>query len=384
MNPLSPEASERPMPRQTLSLGMILLAACSSAVDSAGDADGSTSSSETTAPASTDPTGPVTTATASTSGPTTDPVTSADDTTGDASTDTSESETSADGSSTGVSAPCAMDLLFVVDNSASMEVRQPLFLAALPELVEGLDGVDVRAMVVDVDGDPLVACEPACDSECYVDGVCDPFDVNCSVVCALCPSVDCDAPPPPLCDVTLGAGLVVEQGADNAPCDFASGERWIDSSEPSFATALSCAANVGIASTAPEELIMESVTTAVDNMGDASDCNAGFLRPEAGLGVFVVTDEADEASAGNVDFWRLELEASQRDPDRIAFGAIIGDLGLPGALCVDGGDFPGVDAPGIRAFADMLGDRGVVGSICAQTYAPTLAEFAEVVAGMCD
>lgn len=377
------------MPRQTLSLGLILLAACTSAVDSAEDTDGSTSSDETTAPATTDPTGPVTTATAtaSTSGPTTDPATSGDDTTGDASTgsgDTDESDTSADASSSGESAACAMDLLFVVDNSASMEPRLPLFLAALPELVEGLDGVDVRAMVVDVDGDPLVACEPACDAECYVDGVCDQFNVDCLVACSLCPEVDCDAPPPPLCDVTLGAGLVVEQGADNAPCDFASGERWIDSSEPSFTTALSCAANVGLASTASEELVMESVTTAVDNMGDASDCNAGFLRPEAGLGVFVVTDEADEASAGNVDFWRLELEASQRDADRIAFGAIIGDVGLPGALCIDGGDFPGIDAPGIRAFADMLGERGVVGSICAQTYTPTLTEFAEVVAGMCD
>ena len=366
-------------------MGLIAVAGCPAAVETGGDTEGSTSGSETTAPATTDPTGPVTTATDSTS-PTTDTPTTSDEETSDGTTSTggtSVGSTSEDASS-GESEPCQMDLLFVVDNSASMEPRLPLFLAALPELAEGLDGVDVRAMVVDVDGDPLVACEPACDAECYVDGVCDQFNLDCVVACSLCPDFDCDAPPPPLCDVTLGAGLVVEQGADNAPCDFASGERWIDSSEPSFTTALSCAANVGLASTASEELVMESVTTAVDNMGDASDCNAGFLRPEAGLGVFVVTDEADEASAGNVDFWRLELEASQRDPDRIAFGAIIGDVGLPGALCIDGGDFPGVDAPGIRAFADMLGDRGVVGSICAQTYAPTLTEFAEVVAGMCD
>ncbi len=379
MNPLSSEASVGPMPRRTLSLGLILLTACVSAVDPTGDTDGSTSSSET-APASTDPTGAVTTASASTSGPTTDPVTSGDDTTGDTLVGSDESESSASGEP----AACAMDLLFVVDNTRSMEPRLPLLLAALPELVDGLDGLDLRAMVIDVDGDPFVACEPICDAECYVDGVCDQTNLDCLVACAICSDVDCDAPPPPLCDVTLGAGLVVEQGADNAPCDFASGERWIDSSEPSFTTALSCAANVGFESTTSEELVMQSVTTAVGNMGDASDCNAGFLRPEAGLGVFVITDEADEASVGYPNFWRVELEASQRDPDRIAFGAIIGDVGLPGALCNDDVDLAGADAPGIRAFADLLGDHAVVGSICAETYAPTLSEFAEVVAGMCD
>ena len=369
-------------------MGLIAVAGCPAAVDSTGDTEDSTSGSETTAPATTDPTGPVTTATDTTSPTsTTDAPTTSDEETSDATTGstsgTSDGSTSADASS-GEPVECQMDLLFVVDNSASMEPRLPLFMAALPELVEGLEGIDLRAMVVDVDGDPFVACEPACDPNCYVDGVCNQADLNCFVACVACEDYDCDAPDPALCDVTLGAGLVFEQGSDNAPCDFASGERWIDNTEPSFTTALACAANVGFASTASDELVMESVTTAIDDMGDASDCNAGFLRPDAGLGVVVITDEADEASAGNVDFWRLELEASQRDPDRIAFGAIIGDAGLPGALCTDADEFSGVDAPGIRAFADMLGDRGVVGSICAQTYTPTLTDFAEIVTGMCN
>ena len=366
-------------------MGLLLLAGCPAAVETSGEGtDDSSSGAETTASGSTDSTSAGTTVSASTSEPGTDAT--ADGVTTDATTSfesTGGDERSTGGSSSGGTEACAMDLLFVVDNSGSMEPRLALFLEALPQLVEGLDGIDLRAMVVDIDADPFVACEPVCDTECYVDGVCSQVNIDCFIACSTCPDYDCKAPPPPACDVTLGAGLVVEQGAGNAPCDFASGERWIDSSEPSFASALACAANVGSASTAGDELIMESAISALDSIGEASACNAGFLRPEAGLGVVVLTDEPDVASSGNADFWRLELETSQRDPERIAFAAIIGDEGLLGAQCSFDDNGFGADAPQIRALAEMFGDRGVVGSICAESYAPTLLEFSEVVAGMC-
>ena len=283
-------------------------------------------------------------------------------------------------------AGCAIDLLLVVDNSGSMNARIATLVEGLPALTEGLEGIDLRAMVIDADADPAEGCTPACESECYVDGVCNTMDINCFVSCATCQDFDCNAPAPEACDVTLGSGLVFEQGNGNAACDFASGERWIDSSEPDFTGALQCASNVGFASTAGTERVMEGMTAVFQLETDAMACNGDFVRPEAGLGILIVTDEDDAAgdSIGSVDFWRIQVETSQVDPERIAVAAIIGDNAQPGALCEDKGDNAARDPGRIRAFVDGFGDRGLTGSICEVDYTATLAAFAETIAGLCE
>lgn len=284
-----------------------------------------------------------------------------------------------------------MDILFVVDNSASMEARIERLLAAIPEFITALDGIDLRAMVVDVDGNPFGVCADTCDNdpECFDEGACDPGSIECFLPCAVCEGYDCgDEPPFEGCAGTLGAGITIEQGAPEYPaCNFASGERWIDSREPSFVGALGCAANVGIASTAPTELVMQSMVAAVDSQGEAGTCNEGFLRPEAGLAVVIVTDEDDdiEDSEGNPMFWQLELETSQQDEERIVVLAITGDNGQAGSLCTDPkGAEPARVAPRIQAFVERFGDRGLFGSVCAADYAPPLLEAATAIAATCE
>ncbi len=313
-----------------------------------------------------------------------------DGTTGDNASDSRDSSSSADDTGSTGDPGCAMDVLFVVDNSGSMHNRVPRLVEAIPQFVESLEGVDLRAMVVDVDADPNEVCANSCESNpsCYEDGVCTATP-ECLLTCATCTDYDCAEPPQPdECNLVLGGGLTVEQGAtDPTSCGFASRERWIDGTEPDFAEALACAANVGDASTASTERVMQSMVAALDTRGPASVCNAGFLRPEAGLTVVLLTDEDDgvDDSAGNAVFWQLELEASQTDDERIVVLAITADNDQPDSLCTDSeGDEPGEVAPRIQEFVESFGERGLMGSICAEDYAPSLLEAAAAIAATCD
>ncbi len=374
--------------RTWIAFALVLFGAgCGSAVTAADDATGSSSgpgsSSGTTATA----TATATTET-QTSGGSSSSTTEAG-TTSTSSDGTSSTGPAGDSTSTGASA-CAMDILFVVDNSGSMGTRIDRLRAAVPEFVGALDGVDLRAMVVDVDGDPFELCATACvdTPECFDEGAC-PGISACLIPCAVCEGYDCDNTTAfEGCGGTLGAGLDVEQGEPDFPsCDFASGERWIDGTEPSFAAALGCAVNVGIDSTAPTELVMQSMVAAVDTEGDAAACNEGFLRPDAGLAVVIVTDEDDdiEDSEGNPMFWQLELETSQQDEERIVVLAITGDNGQAGSLCTDeGGPEPAKVAPRIQAFVERFGERGLFGSVCAPDFAPPLLEAATAIVATCE
>lgn len=377
------------MHRRLIALGWLLLVGCPSESETSGETEASSTGAQTSeAEGSTaSQTQPMTDVTGSTSSAET--TVAPGSTTAPESTTTGGSSSAGDestaGSSSGEQMGCAMDLVFVVDNSGSMEPRLATLLEALPGFIDGLDGIDLRAMVVDADANPQAACVGGCGTGCYDAGACGPglpANPECLVPCFACIGHDCDAPPPPVCDVTLGAGLVVEQGNDDAPCGFTSGERWIDATEPSFADALTCAANVGFAAT-EDERVMDSLLAAVANMGEAAACNEGFLRPGAGLAVVVVTDEADTESSGTPGDWAAALEGSQRDPEQLALAAIIGDAGQPGALCFEEENGAGADAPSIRALASMLGERGVVGSVCADSFSVTLDAFSQVVSGMC-
>lgn len=303
------------------------------------------------------------------------------------------SDSSSDSSTTASEGTCAIDILFVVDNSASMEQEQAALLAAIPDFIDDLGDADLHAMVVDVDADPIGLCRDTCDTnpECFDLKDCQSAPFKCFLPCAACQGADfsCDDPEPEACDVTLGAGVVepTGDGASNMDCDFSSGARYIDASRENFANKLVCAAQVGISSTAATELVMGSMVEAVTAGSDAAACNDGFLRDEAKLVVVFVTDEDDGEgdSPGNPTFWKLQLETAKGGSDENIFVlGIFGDNDQANPICMDSPKGEGAKAsPRLRQFVDAFDDNGVTGSVCAGSFAPYFNDLADVLDDSC-
>jgi hypothetical protein len=64
---------------------------------------------------------------------------------------------------------------------------------------------------------------------------------------------------------------------------------------------------------------------------------------------------------------------------------LIGDTGLPGALCQPLVDITGAEpAPRLREFVEMFGNRGIWGSVCAPDYGSFFAEAVGLIDVACD
>jgi hypothetical protein len=173
----------------------------------------------------------------------------------------------------------------------------------------------------------------------------------------------------------LGAGVVHPRGqaATNMDCNFSSGARYMDSTEPDLHAAFACAAQVGTGSLADPERPMEAMVQAVTPGTAASDCNTGFVRDDAILVVTFITDEDDDpgdGSAGTVEGWRQALvSAKHGDEDAIVVLGLFGDNDQPNAICPPLSDSSGAEpSPRLRQFVDSFGDRGIPGSVCASSY----------------
>ncbi len=73
-------------------------------------------------------------------------------------------------------------------------------------------------------------------------------------------------------------------------------QRWLDSTTPNLGTTLGCRANVGTGGTS-YEMPMLMTKHALGEHGNME--NAGFIRPDALLGVVMLTDEDDGSSSAN-------------------------------------------------------------------------------------
>lgn len=268
-----------------------------------------------------------------------------------------------------------VDFLFVIDNSGSMGPFQENLVTNFPGFIntiqETLDEAqDYHIMVVDTDPAPPVDCPSACEQAetdgCLLpDGSCPLFSMNflCPITCATI--LECTSSPdgcaepiaPEPCEI-MGAGVVYPRGSDasNTECDFASGERFMDASEPDLQAAFSCAARVGTAASGASEQPMGAIVEAVTPGRPAFECNGDFIRDDAILVVTFITDEDDDSgdgSSGTVEGWRQALIAAKNGDDQ----AIV-TLGLfGGAGC-------GEDSLRLTQFVDSWEDRGLKGSVC--------------------
>lgn len=284
------------------------------------------------------------------------------------------------GSGTDTGAACGeVDVLFVVDNSASMQSEQGRLDTAVPgflnELYAITGSVDPHVMVVDVDAWVFEEC----DFFCSMFGECLSWE-----------DFECDVTQPLECEDVLGAGIVHPRGdeASNEDCGFKSGGRYIDSSQPDMTAAVQCAVKVGIGSSALLETPMQSMVEAIDAMGDTAACNEGFLRDDAKLVIVFVTDEDDDEldSAGDPLGWHSRIVGAKGGvADDVFVLGLFGDNNEPDAICVES-KIPNENAepsPRLEQFVELWDDHGTWGSVCAGSYGDSFDELLAAVDSSC-
>jgi hypothetical protein len=299
-----------------------------------------------------------------------------------------------------------VDFLFIIDNSGSMGDEQGNLINSFPQFIDTIqttldDVQDYHIMVLDVDAYIYEQCQQACDNApevCIVDGICsvmaDPscvFPCFLGSVCAVGGDYQCGVTQPEECEDVLGAGVTHPrgEGSSNMDCSFATGARYMDSSEPDLSGAFECAAQVGVSSYAGTERPMEAMVQAVTASTEAAACNEGFLRDDAILVVTFITDENDNNgdSAGTPAGWRQALiSAKNGDENALVVLGLFGDNDQPGAICqaLGSGTDGAEPSPRLREFVNSFGDKGFFGSVCAPSYDDFFQQAVGLIDVTCD
>ena len=229
-----------------------------------------------------------------------------------------------------------MDILFVIDNSGSIQQEQTNLIANFPAFISVLDasGLDYRVAVTTTARD-------------YSYNMTTPFG---------------NIP-----ESTSGeSGEMLQKGSMT--------KRWIDKTDPDVATTFSTLANVGTSGSA-DEMPLGAVRDAFEErMADGT--NMGFRRPDALLGIVILTDENDCSYEQSVNLGFTEsLCDSQMEPvgNYKAFldqytgnatrwaTAIIAGPG-PGTCSSSFGDAE--EATRLVDFKNQVGTNAIMSSIC--------------------
>ncbi|MCB9521544.1 MAG: hypothetical protein H6698_09250 [Myxococcales bacterium] len=237
-----------------------------------------------------------------------------------------------------------VDILFVIDNSASMSDNQRSVVASFPGFLDAMRerlafAVSFHVGVVTSDAYRYNAA-----------GCTDIGDL-----------------------VTATAGLE----SSNATCGpYEGGTRYIDGLDPNIDEDFACAAQLGVSGD-DNERVMRALLNAIDPARNAEGaCNAGFLRPDSLLVVVMISDEDDaddgscgpddwpctpNGSGGTVNDWIAELTTLRPSAteDMIVLSLI---ARYQDSSC------GAQQAARLVGFTLRFGERGLIGDICAPSY----------------
>lgn len=232
-----------------------------------------------------------------------------------------------------------MDILFVIDNSQSMEQEQQNLIANFPMFISVLDasGLDYRVAVTTTGRN---------------------YSYNMTTPLGNLPQ-------------NISGG---DNGTMLKPTACNMTKRWIDKTDPNPSMTFSCLANVGIGGPS-NEMPLGAVRDAFeDRMADGT--NSGFRRNDALLGVVMLTDENDCSYEQSVNLaFGQSLCSSQMEPvanykmflDTYAGGpsrwaaAIIAGPG-PGSCSSSFGS--AAEATRLKEFKSAVGTNAITSSIC--------------------
>jgi hypothetical protein len=237
-----------------------------------------------------------------------------------------------------------------------MSDEQDSLIASFPGFMQTIestltDAQDYHVMVVDTDA----AWGGDCQTQCALVGF-----------CASIPDYPCGTGAPTACDATLGAGVIYPIGSDSSDrrCNFATGARYIDTTEPDISTAFQCAAKVGSDGDGDEMAMSAMVGALSAELGQAGGCNAGFIREDAILVVTLITDEEDKGSTGIPEGWYANIVASKKgDANAVVVLGLINDRDQPAPLCSAEVE----DAVKLRTVLEMFPNH-IRGSVCEPSY----------------
>ncbi len=251
------------------------------------------------------------------------------------------------GDGPGTDEPCTkVDLLFVIDNSGSMQNEQAALVASFPGFVAGM-----RAELADVLG----------------------YNVGITTTDVF------EAHLPPLCEIM---GTLVtstdDAGGDSSQMDcgpYVSGRRYM-TEEDDLATKFACAATVGTRGN-PTERPVEALLAALSpDLTAPGGCNEGFLRRDALLVVVVITDERDKTD-GDPAQWFTDLVAikSGIETNIVMLSVIVNAAST--MTCASG------VADKIESMTNMF-TNGFVGDICSPPFDMFFTQAISVIENACD
>ncbi|KIG15639.1 hypothetical protein DB30_05387 [Enhygromyxa salina] len=260
-----------------------------------------------------------------------------------------------------------VDLLFVIDNSGSMDDEQANLVGSFPGFIH-----EIQTQLADADS--------------YHVGVIttDEYEFN----------DGCD---------DEGAMVIATGGSDSskAVCGpYADGYSYMTENDE-LETAFSCAAKVGTDGDGDERPMQTMQAALSEDMIEPGGCNEGFLRDDALLVIVIITDEEDDheedvctnnayqGSSGGPAQWFDEVVAAKGGVEQNI--VVLSLVGPPGPdpescplldKCVNGSDGAEV-AERIVAFTTMF-TNGFVGQICAPSYETFFAEAVGVISAACE
>lgn len=280
-----------------------------------------------------------------------------------------------------------MDIVFVVDNSASMYDEQQNLLTSFPGFFSSIQGVlgddDVRIMVFDTDVGEYAGC---------YESIYNSFD--CGLWCpANCPSgcnCECNAeecapfPNAMPCDAQLGAGRTMS--AAGVDCGLG-GLPYFTPDDADPLGAFQCLAQVGITGE-PSERPMQALRVGLNEQLAPGACNEGFLRDDALLIVTLISDEDDVlASLGDPPQWFDDVVATKHgNANSVVMIGLLSDSDVPGGTC---GPFEPTDnsgaspAPRLREFVESF-PFGFLGSVCAADFTPIFNDAISAIDTACE
>lgn len=252
-----------------------------------------------------------------------------------------------------------MDILFVIDNSGSMGEEQENLIANFPGFIAVLDqsGLEYRVAVTTTARN---------------------YNYNMTL--------------PGFGSIPMSTSG--ESGAMLKPASCNMTKRWIDKGDPDVTGTFACVANVGTGGSA-DEMPLGAVRDAFeDRMQDGT--NMGFHRPDALLGVVILTDENDCSYEQSVNLAFTEsLCESQMEPVANYKAFLDGYAGGPSrwAAAVVAGPGPGTCSSGfgtadeatrLKDFKTAVGTNAVMSSICDGNLATSLMDAMMLFQSACD
>jgi hypothetical protein len=282
--------------------------------------------------------------------------------------DVADNATGGEGGGEGGDSGCKkVDLLFVIDNSGSMEDEQANLIASFPGFIDAM-----RTTLDDTNGYNIGVTT----SDLYFGDI---GDFTCLQDGAL---------------VTRTNG----NGASNRACGpYASGKRFMTEADD-LADTFACAAQVGISGEGNERPMATAQAAVSNGMVGPGGCNEGFLRDDALLVLVFITDEEDDHEIDGCD--QLPQDGSPGEPEQWFDGIVAAKDGNEASIVVlslvgprDGQQCPALDKcdGGIEGaeVADRIIDfterftHGFVGSVC-EPYGPFFEEAISVIQSACN